>query len=156
MVNILFNHDHPILWQRDILHLAARDDMASVAKTADWVKAERRKVNVVLLALPLVCLLVAIFPRNERRLFTFDGERGTSATTPHSPALIRLRAGIFRQPGFPQGRQFTSPAGAAGIQRQPVLELSSEWILFDDSWRRGLGGEPLQFSSGGQLPSSPT
>jgi hypothetical protein len=124
--------------------------MASAAKTADWVSAERRKQNAVLLALLIACLLVAVFPRNERRLFAFNGERGTSATIA-PPVQTRLRAGIFGQPA--SRRADNSPVLQVPPEfTKPMLEPIPEWIQSDDPWRRGLGGEPLQFGNDGQLP----
>lgn len=124
--------------------------MASAAKTADWVSAERRKQNAVLLTLLIACLLVAIFPRNERRLFAFDDDRNISATI-SPPVQTLLRAAIFGQPAS-RGDENSPILQVPPEFTQPVPEPSPEWMQLDDPWRQGLGGDPLQFDNGGQLP----
>lgn len=101
--------------------------MSSAATTADWVKTERRKQNAVILAVVLACLLVAFFPRNERRLFTFPGEIGFIDTIT-APFQTRLRddglSGLARKK--PKGRY------------EMVLPLSQppfdDFIVLPDPW----------------------
>ncbi|MBO9576993.1 MAG: PEP-CTERM sorting domain-containing protein [Sphingobium sp.] len=110
--------------------------MSSAATTADWVRAERRKQNAVILAVIVACLLVAFFPRNERRLFTFPGQASFIETIT-APFQTRLR-----------------DDGLSGLKRKPkdrsemVLPLSQppldNFIVLPDPWL------------GQILPSSPT
>jgi hypothetical protein len=126
--------------------------MISAGGTADWVDAERRKQNAVLLALMLACLLVAIFPRNERRLFAFNGERDAAATIA-PPVQTRLRAGIWDQPMRSRGNDNSPVLQVPREFIQPTVEPSPEWIPLVDPWRDGLmNNEPLQFDNGWQLP----
>lgn len=127
--------------------------MKSVAgTTADWVSAERRKQDAVLLLLLIVCLLVAIFPRNERRLFAFDGERRGSATIA-PPVQTGLRAGVWDQPFASRGNDNSPVLQVPREFVKPTLEPNPDWVRIDDPWRDGLnGGEPLRFDNDGPLP----
>lgn len=112
--------------------------MSSAAATADWVRTERRKQNAVILLVILACLLVAFFPRNERRLFAFPGERGMMETIA-APFQTRLREGIFSTTKKP-----------APARHEMVLPLSlpplEDFMVFPDPWLgQLLSGSPMAF-----------
>lgn len=125
--------------------------MTSAVATADWVSAERRKQNAVLLLLLIAGLLIAVFPRNERRLFAFDGERGASATIA-PPIQTTRRAGIWDQPFASRGNDNSPVLQVPREFITPVFEPDPDWVRIDDPWRDGLGGEPLVFDNDGPLP----
>ena len=113
--------------------------MASAA-TADWVQAERRKQNAVVIAVILACLLVAFFPRNERRLFTWPGEASLLETIA-APFQTRLRddglSGVARKKPKPGRIEMVLPLS------QPMIDGFT--ILPDPSLNNLMGGGPQIF-----------
>ncbi|GEM_PF-1104365 len=119
--------------------------MSSVA-TADWVRAERRKQNAAVLAVIIACLLVAFFPRNERRLFTFPGETGFFQTIT-APLQTHLRQSVFDGlSGLDKVRPRGERPGPAG-RFERVLPLSEPLIEFPPliGPHLPLMGEPMRF-----------
>ena len=115
--------------------------MASAAMTtADWVQAERRKQNAVILVVILACLIVAFFPRNERRLFTWPGA-GSLLETISAPFQTRLRddglSGVARKKPKPERTEVVLPLS------QPQIEGFT--MLPDPMLDSLMGSTPQQF-----------
>jgi hypothetical protein len=119
--------------------------MSATADSADWVRTESRRQNTVVLVVIVACLLVAFFPRNERRLFTFEGEGGVIATIT-APFQTQLRQAIFG-PYQPEGERRQQQAKAPE-RFEMVLPLSEPMVEFppvEDDWKSGFFNEPLAF-----------
>ena len=116
--------------------------MTSAATTAEWVQAEHRKQNAVIIAVIVACLLVAFFPRNERRLFTWPGEAGIIETI-SAPFQTRLRddglSGLStkKKPQQPERIEMVLPLS------EPMLDGYT--VLPDPFTGQMLGGAPQAF-----------